>query len=41
MDFEKETITFVAWKNIVVGDELFINYNGDEDAKEKVWFELQ
>ena len=41
MDFEKETITFVAWKNIAAGDELFINYNGDEDAKEKVWFELR
>jgi hypothetical protein len=38
MDFENETITFVAWRNIEANEELLINYNGDEDDKTPVWF---
>jgi SET domain-containing protein len=40
MDFKKETITFVAWKNIEATHELCINYNGDEDDVTKVWFDV-
>jgi SET domain-containing protein len=38
MDFEAETITFVAWQPILKGQELFINYNGDEDNQSPLWF---
>jgi uncharacterized protein len=41
MNFIKETITFVAWRNIEPNEELLINYNGDEDSTEKVWFEIE
>lgn len=40
MDFKAETITYIAWCDIAAGEELCINYNGDEDSQEKVWFEL-
>ncbi len=40
MDFNIETITFVAWKNINPGDELVINYNGDEDDQTMLWFDV-
>ena len=41
MDFENETITFVAWRNIEKDEELFINYNGDEDSNEPLWFDVK
>jgi len=41
MNFEDETITFVAWRNIQPNEELFINYNGDEDSQDKLWFEAK
>ncbi|MEY2830610.1 MAG: hypothetical protein RIQ33_2468 [Bacteroidota bacterium] len=41
MDFKAETITFVAWRNINPNEELFINYNGDEDATDNVWFDVK
>jgi SET domain-containing protein len=40
MDYEANTITYIAWIDIAAGEELCINYNGDEDSQEKVWFEL-
>ncbi len=41
MDFENETITFVAWRNIEKDEELFINYNGDEDSNDLLWFDVK
>jgi SET domain-containing protein len=39
MDFEAQTIDFYCIKPIQAGDEIFINYNGDVDNRERVWFE--
>jgi uncharacterized protein len=39
MDFEAQTIDFYCLKNIEAGHEILINYNGDADNKDKVWFE--
>jgi SET domain-containing protein len=39
MDFEAETIDFYAIKNIVAGEEITVNYNGEPGNMEKVWFE--
>ena len=41
MDFENETITFVAWKKIEAGEELFINYNAEGAEEKPVWFEMK
>jgi uncharacterized protein len=41
MDFENETITFVAWRNILPNEELLINYNGDEDNTNQLWFDVK
>lgn len=38
MYFRKEVIAVKAVRNIKKGEELFINYNGDWDNREKVWF---
>ncbi len=39
MDFEAQTIDFYAIKNIVAGEEITVNYNGEPGNMEKVWFE--
>lgn len=39
MDFEAKTIDFYCIRHIEPGEEIFINYNGDVDNMEKVWFE--
>lgn len=39
MDFEAQTIDFYCIKHISAGEEIFINYNGDVDNRERVWFE--
>lgn len=39
MDYNYETITIIATKDIGVGEELFINYNADGEAEKPVWFE--
>jgi SET domain-containing protein len=41
MNFKDETITFVAWRNIQPNEELCINYNGDEDNQDELWFEAK
>jgi len=41
MDFDFETITIKTIKDIEIGEELFINYNADEDGLDPVWFELK
>lgn len=38
MDFKKQIITVKTVRAIEAGEELFINYNGDWDSEEKVWF---
>jgi SET domain-containing protein len=40
MDFENNTIDIYALRDITPGEEIFINYNGSPDNREKVWFEL-
>lgn len=39
MDFEAQTIDFYCIKPIPAGTEILINYNGDANNHEKVWFE--
>jgi uncharacterized protein len=41
MHFKKEIITVRTVREITAGEELFINYNGDWDKEDKVWFEVQ
>lgn len=41
MDFEFDTISIKTIRDIEIGDELFINYNADEDGTEPVWFDLK
>ncbi|WP_078554477.1 SET domain-containing protein [Bacillus alkalicellulosilyticus] len=38
ISFEKHTFDFFAYTDIKAGDEIFINYNGDVDDKEPLWF---
>lgn len=40
MYFKKELITVKAMRDIEAGEQLFVNYNGDWDNKEQVWFPL-
>lgn len=39
MDYDDDTITVTAVRDIEAGEELFINYNGDWDDARPVWFE--
>jgi SET domain-containing protein len=39
MDYDDDTITVIAVRDIEAGEELFINYNGDWDDVRPVWFE--
>ena len=41
MDFENDIMTIRAVRDIKAGEELFINYNGDWDCKDKVWFHVE
>jgi len=41
MDYAAETIRVYTVRAIAAGEELTINYTGDFDSKEKVWFELK
>lgn len=36
--FETHTVQFYAYKDIQAGEEIFINYNGDEDCDDPLWF---
>jgi SET domain-containing protein len=40
MDYDAEEIHIVAERPIGKGEEIFINYNGDPNNPEPVWFEL-
>ena len=39
MDFEKEIMYVKTVRKIEVGEEVTINYNGDWNNEDKVWFE--
>lgn len=38
INFKNETFDFYAYTDIKAGEEIFINYNGDEDDQEELWF---
>lgn len=40
MDYDENTIRIQTVRNIAAGEELTINYNGDWDNDEKVWFDV-
>jgi len=41
MDFDNGLISIKSVRYIKVGEELFINYNGDWNDSKKVWFEAK
>lgn len=41
MDFDAATITIRTMRNIMAGEELFINYNGDWNDAKPLWFEAK
>lgn len=41
MDFEEEKIHVKTVRNILSGEEITINYNGDWNDKKEVWFEVE
>ncbi len=38
-NYTSKTITFKAIKAIKKGEEILVNYNGDPESQNKVWFE--
>lgn len=38
INFENDSFDFFAYADIKAGDEVFINYNGEVDDKEQLWF---
>lgn len=38
INFEEETFDFFAYRDIACGDEIFINYNGEEENMDELWF---
>ncbi|MEH7124969.1 SET domain-containing protein [Bacillus sp. JJ1532] len=38
INFENHTFDFYAFTDIKAGDEILINYNGDVDDKDPLWF---
>jgi len=41
MDFDADTMTIRTLRNIKKGEELFINYNGENDDQTPVWFQVK
>ncbi|GKV56524.1 SET domain-containing protein-lysine N-methyltransferase [Sporosarcina sp. NCCP-2222] len=39
--FDKHTFDFFAYTDIRAGEEILINYNGDEEDQEKLWFDKE
>lgn len=39
INFDNETFDFFAHKDITAGEEIFINYNGEPDDPELLWFD--
>ncbi|MFJ7732949.1 SET domain-containing protein [Lysinibacillus sp. NPDC097231] len=38
INFKNRTFDFFAYTDIKAGDEILINYNGDVDDKDELWF---
>ena len=38
INFPNHTFDFFAYKDIKAGEEILINYNGDVDDNEPLWF---
>jgi uncharacterized protein len=38
INFQDHTFDFYAYKDIKAGEEILINYNGDEDCNDPLWF---
>nr|WP_223590778.1 SET domain-containing protein [Neobacillus bataviensis] len=41
INFENHTFDFYAYKDIKAGEEILINYNGDVDDQEPLWFDKE
>ncbi|ULQ56691.1 SET domain-containing protein [Flavihumibacter rivuli] len=41
MDFEHDLIRIKTMRAVKAGEELFINYNGDWDDQQPVWFDVR
>ena len=41
MDFEEQTMMVKTVRDIKAGEELTVNYNGDWNDEEKIWFEVE
>ena len=41
MDFEEESIHVKTVRDVVTGEEITINYNGDWNNEKKIWFEAE
>jgi len=41
MDYETATMSIHTMRDIVAGEELSINYNGDFDNESPVWFDMR
>ncbi|MGM0845218.1 MAG: SET domain-containing protein [Bacillota bacterium] len=41
INFDNHTFDFYAYRDIKAGDEIFINYNGDEEDQELLWFDKE
>jgi SET domain-containing protein len=40
-NYEDDTFTVYALKDIAAGEEIYINYNGDPSNKKLVWFDKE
>ena len=40
MNYEEDTISIKTMREIAAGEELTINYNGDWNDEQKVWFDV-
>ena len=41
INFKNQTFDFFAFTDIKAGDEILINYNGDVDDKDPLWFDQE
>ncbi len=41
INFDNQTFDFFAYKDIKAGEEVLINYNGDEEDQELLWFDQE
>jgi uncharacterized protein len=41
INFPNHTFDFYAYTDIKAGEEILINYNGDEDDQEPLWFDKE